>query len=209
MKRGSNLVAIRSLRRSSALITNGHFVYTSGKHGSTYVNKDAIYPHTKEISKLCKLIAKYFAKNSVDIVLAPAVGGIVLSQWTAHHLNKITEKEVLAIYADKKNDGSGFVIKRGYDKLLEGKNVLVVEDIINTGGSARSTIEAARAVGGHVVGLAAICNRMGVTASALGNVPILYSLVNMDLGLWLEKDCPLCKAGVPINTEVGKGGRSS
>ena len=85
------------------------------------------------------------------------------------------------------------------------KRVLVVEDILTTGGSARKVVEAVRAIGGNVVGVGVLCNRGGVTAQDLANVPKLEVLVNISLDAWNEADCPLCKQGVPVNPDVGKG----
>ena len=98
----------------------------------------------------------------------------------------------------------GFLLRRGYDKLVVGKNVLVLEDILTTGGSVKKAVETAKAAGGKVVGVAALCNRGGVTAEFLG-VPELHSFLEVSLESWEEKDCPLCAAKIPIHTEVGKG----
>ncbi|MEK7202791.1 MAG: phosphoribosyltransferase family protein [Patescibacteria group bacterium] len=183
----------------------GHFIYTSGKHGSTYINKDALYPHTKETSDLCRAIAKHFADNEVEAVVAPEKGGIILSQWVAFYLSEITGREVLAFYAEKTDDGD-FVIKRGGAQLkLPGKNVLVVEDILTTGGSAKKVIEAVRALGGNVVGLGAVCNRGGVTLKDVANPQELFALLNVNFDTWEEAECPLCVQNIPINTDVGKG----
>jgi orotate phosphoribosyltransferase len=97
------------------------------------------------------------------------------------------------------------VIKRGYDHLCKFKRVLVVEDILTTGGSVKKVIETARAIPAEVIGVAALCNRGNLTSQELGNVPDLFVLANITLDAWDEKDCPLCKKGVPINTDVGKG----
>lgn len=78
------------LRSTGAVITDSHIVYTSGKHGTAYVNKDAVYPHTIETSHLCRAIAEQFADNNVEVVIAPAIGGVILSQWVAFHLSTIT-----------------------------------------------------------------------------------------------------------------------
>ncbi|MDD2758579.1 MAG: phosphoribosyltransferase family protein [Patescibacteria group bacterium] len=176
-------------------------VYTSGKHGDAYVNKDAIYPYTADIFFLCYDLAGEFTNLTdngprPEVVIAPAIGGVILSQWTAHHLG------ALALYAEK--DGDLFVIKRGYDKLIKGKKVLVVEDVITTGGSVKKVVEAARACGGEVIGVGALCNRGKITAGDL-DVPQLVSLLEIPLKAYEEADCPLCKAGVPINIDVGKG----
>lgn len=204
-------VVRRILADLRVVLTDDHFAYTSGKHGSAYVNKDALYPHTRETSGLCHLIAAYFANlvrqkrcNDPDAVVAPAVGGVALSQWVAHRLGEFLGHTVLALYAEKENDGT-FVLKRGYDKLVAGKRVLVVEDVLNTGGSARAVVVAVRAAGGAVVGVGALCNRGGVTTQDLHGVPELFALVDVPMDAWDEADCPLCKSGIPINVEVGHG----
>lgn len=188
-----------------AVITNSHIVYTSGKHGTAYVNKDSVYPHTEETSRLCHAIAERFENDNVQVVIAPAIGGVILSQWVAHHLSKMNDREVLGVYAEKSEGGEIFVIKRGYDKLIAGKNVLVVEDVLTTGGSALRVIRSTRALGGDVVGLGVLCNRGGITPKDVDDVPKLTALVNVRLDAWDEATCPLCAKNVPINTDVGKG----
>ncbi len=215
---------LATLERVGAVVTDSHIVYTSGKHGSAYVNKDALYPHVAETSYLCRVIAEHFMHSGAQAVIAPAVGGVILSTWTAFGLSMITGKEVLSTYAEKEvvaflhpdcigipgatkqayAETGKFIIKRGYDKLIAGKKVLVVEDLLTTGGSARKVVEAVRAIGGDVVGLGVLCNRGDVTAEQVG-VLRLDALVNVKLDAWDEEDCPLCKRNVPINTDVGHG----
>lgn len=187
-----------------AVITGSHVVYTSGRHGSTYVNKDALYTHPYDTSSLCETIAQEFAVLEFvpEVVIAPAVGAVILSQWVAYHLAKLTGRPIWAIYADK--EGDSFVIKRGYDKLVPGKRVVMVEDVLTTGGSARKVVDVVRAIGGDVMGVGVLCNRGGVTKEDLG-VPKLFALTNTTMDSWAEADCPLCKEGMPINTDVGKG----
>lgn len=192
-----------ALAKIQAVITDSHLVYTSGKHGSTYFNKDAIYPHTELTSQLCEEIAKHFAGRSIEVVIAPAVGGIILSQWVAYHLTKITGREVLGVYAEK--DGDGFVIKRGYDKLSSGKKVLIVEDILTTGGSVKKVIDTARDIGANIVGLGVLCNRGGIKPQDVSNPPELFALVDVKFDAWDEADCPLCAKKMPVNTDVGHG----
>lgn len=196
---------LQVLDKVGAVIVDSHIVYTSDKHGTAYVNKDAIYPHTAETSRLCRSIAERFAYDNVQVVIAPAIGGVILSQWTAHYLSEMNDHEVFGVYAEKSEGGDAFVIKRGYDKLIAGKNVLVVEDVLTTGGSAKKVVEATRAGGGNVIGLGVLCNRGGITPQDVANIPKLIALVNVKLDAWDESDCPLCKQGVPINTDVGKG----
>lgn len=196
---------LKILNTVEAVITDSHIVYTSGKHGTAYVNKDAVYPHTEETSRLCEAIAQKFANDRVEVVIAPAIGGVILSQWIAHHLSKMTGCKVFGVYAEKAENGDSFLIKRGYDKIVARKNVLVIEDILTTGGSAKKVVEAVRAIGGNVVGLGALCNRGGVTPSDLANPPKFFALVNLKFEAWDEDKCPLCTKNMPINTNVGKG----
>ena len=179
------------------MIGGSHVVYTSGKHGSAYVNKDAVYPSTVRVAELCRFLADAAAPYRPEIVCGPAMGGIILAQWTGHHLG------LPAVYAEKTADG-GMALRRGYDELVAGKRVLVVEDILNTGGSIRETIAAVRTAGGDVVVAAALVNRGAVTAAQVG-APALVALLDVALDAWDASACPLCRDGVPVNTEVGKG----
>lgn len=181
----------------------GHFVGVSGLHLDTYVNKNAMYPYTREMSKLCEAIARLFLGKHIEAVVGPATGGIILSQWVAYHLSELEGREVYGTYADK--DGDGFVIKRGYNELIKGKNILVVEDLVTTGGSLRKVIEAARAEGATVAGAVAICNRGQVTADMIGNPPEFVSMLSVELDQWPEGQCDLCLRNIPVNTDVGHG----
>lgn len=194
---------LQVLGRVRAVIKDSHIVYASGKHGAAYVNKDAVYPHTKETSALCRAIAEHFAGDEAEVVIGPTVGGVVLSQWTAHHLSQITGREVFSVYAEK--EGDSFIIRRGYERIVSARKVLVVEDVLTTGGSAKKVIEATRAVGGNVVGLGVLCNRGGIMPHDVADPPKLFALVRINLDAWDERDCPFCAQNVPINIEVGKG----
>ncbi len=140
----SDSQALSIFEQCGAIIRNSHLVYTSGKHGSAYVNKDAVYPHTERVAELCRLMADAARPFRPEVVCGPAMGGIILSQWTAHHLG------VLGVYAEKA-PGGGLELRRGYDRVVAGRRVLVVEDILNTGGSLREAVAAVRAAGGQVV----------------------------------------------------------
>jgi orotate phosphoribosyltransferase len=194
------------LEQLGAIVTNDHIVYTSGRHGSSYVNKDALYPHTTAASLVGAAIARRFADANIETVAGPTIGGVIMAQWTAYHLSQLYGHEVLAVYAEEEHDETGKrrVFRRGYDTHINGKRVLVVEDVITTGGSVRLVVDAVNANGGHVVGIGALCNRGGVTASDLG-VSQLIALTELPLESYPAETCPLCAAGVPINTRLGKG----
>lgn len=191
------------LKKTGAIITDSHIVYTSGRHGKAYVNKDALYVHAGETSKLCSEMAALYQDEDIDVVAGPAIGGVILSQWIAYHLSNKKGKEVLSVFAEE-DESKARIFKRGYDKLIKGKRVLVVEDVLTTGGSVKRLVQAVHALGGRVVGCVAICNRGGASESDIGGAP-LKALINLEFESWDEADCPLCRENVPVNTDVGKG----
>lgn len=199
-----NTDIIDILKSTNAIITDDHFVYTSGKHGSVYINKDAIYPHTELSSQVGKLFA-YRAKDlNIDVVIAPALGGIVLSQWTAYHLSKINNKDILGIYTEKDSNGDQ-LLKRGYDKLIAGKNVLVIEDLTNTGGSVAKVVNAVKNAGANVVSVGVMVNRKPKEVNEkMFGLPF-FSLGVLEADAYDENDCPLCQQNVPVNSSVGHG----
>ena len=194
---------VKKILEKTNAVLNGHFVYVSAKHGEKYINKDAIYPHTKEIQELCSMWAKDFANSGVEVVVGPAMGGVILSHATASELTKILKRDIPGVYAEKTGDG-GFDFTRGYGEFVKGKNVLVVEDVLTTGGSVRKVIDLTKRAGGKIVGLGVIANRGGIKAKDIG-VKKIDALININFIAMDPKDCTLCKNGVPINTNVGKG----
>ncbi len=195
---------LQILKEVGAIITDSHIVGTSGRHMSVYINKDALYPHTEFASEVGEMFAKTYKDDTIEAVVSPALGGIVLSQWTAYHLSKLTGKEVLGLYTEK-DENKNQIFKRGYDKLIQGKRVLVVEDITNTGGSVIKVIESVKKAGGTIVAVGVMVNRdpKSITSEFVG-APF-SSLAVVQAEAWDEKDCQLCKQNIPINTTVGHG----
>lgn len=198
----TNIIDI--MKQVGAIITDSHLVYTSGKHGSVYINKDAVYPHTAETSKIGQMFAEKFKNEDIDVVVGPALGGIILSQWAAYHLSQLKGKEILGVYTEKSPDKDQ-IFTRGYDALVKGKNVLVIEDLTTTGGSVKKVVDSVRNVGGNVVAACTMINRdpQNVTSETIGAQ--FSSLGVFPAEAFDEVDCPLCKNGVPINTTVGHG----
>lgn len=192
------------LKKVGAVITDSHFVYTSGKHGSVYVNKDAVYPHTAETSRIGELFAEKFKDTDIDVVAAPALGGIILSQWVAFHLSKLKGKEILGVYTEKTADKQ-MIFTRGYDKLVKGKKVLVIEDLTTTGESVRKVVDTVKATGGNVVAVCVMVNRdpEKVTSEVVGGP--FSALGVIKASAFDEIVCPFCKENVPININVGHG----
>lgn len=193
------------LKETGAIITNDHFVYTSGKHGSVYINKDALYPHTEKASQVGLLFAEKLKDKDVDVIVGPAFGGIILSQWTAYHLSKIKGKEILGVYTEKDAQNNQIFDRRGYDKLIVGKNVGIVEDLTTTGGSVAKVVKAVKAAGGNVVSVGVMIDRSehGMTQDLIG-APF-FTLGALPAEAFDENECPLCKEGKPINSKIGHG----
>lgn len=201
-KPNSNIMPL--LRSVGVIITDDHFVYTSGKHGSVYIFKDALYPHTEKTSQVGKLFAKMHKNKKIDVVVAPALGGIVLSQWTAYHLSKLKKKDILGLYTEK-IETNDQIFKRGYDKLVKGKNVLVIEDVTNTGGSVQRLIKSVKKAGGKIAAVSVMVNRQPEKVdSKMYGVPF-SALEDFPAELYDENECPLCEKKVPVNTQIGHG----
>lgn len=192
------------LKKTNTINDNSHFVYTSGKHARSYINKNALYPHTKYTSRIARIIADKYKYTPVHIVVGPSLGGIILSQWTAHHLSILQQTDILSIYTEKTPDNDQ-ILTRGFDKLVKGKKVLVVEDIVTTGGSVQKVINSITKAGGAVVAVCSIVNKdpRNIDPAFIG-APYTY-LTTYDTEVYDEKDCPLCRQHTPINTTLGHG----
>lgn len=203
-------IAIEAIFRDlGVILTNDHFVYTSGRHGGIYVNKDRLYPHTQQVRAVCAALAEPWRRRGIEVVAGPTIGGVILAQWVAEALSEAGGAPVFAVYAEPRSDADGQVSRyfgRGYDALVRGRQVLIVEDILTTGGSVAQVVAAVRVAAGTPVAIRALCNRGGVSADAVGGVPI-SALMDVALESWAPEDCPLCQRGIPINTQIGKGGK--
>ena len=193
------------LRESGAIIENVHIVHISGLHFPMTINKDAVFPHLDRIERLTRLLARRLADRSIEIVCGPAMGGLVVGEWLAHELG------VMCAFAEHDPDPQPgdirgrFLLRRGYDQLVSGRKVLVVDDMVNTGLSIRQTIEAVRAAGGQVVAAASLVFVGRFDTQDLG-VDDYFYLLHYDVPTgWPPEECPLCRDGVPVDTRYGHG----
>jgi orotate phosphoribosyltransferase len=172
-------------RRAGALL-EGHFRLTSGLHSPGYLQSALVLQHPGEAEALGAMLAHAVRALGAQVVLSPALGGIVIGQEVGRALG------VRAIFAERQ-DGA-LTLRRGFT-LARGEKVLVVEDVVTTGGSTRETIDAARAAGADVVGAAAIIDRSGGQQKL--DVPF-HALVVVSLPTYEPESCPLCLAGQPV-----------
>jgi orotate phosphoribosyltransferase len=192
---------LKELERLGAVIENQHFVYTSGSHGSAYINSDPMFPDVSVVAELADLLIEPYL-GRVDTVVAPATGGIVLTVQAGLAFARQNEK-VASIWADKR-DG-GFVFERaGFLQHVTGKRVLVVEDLLNTGGSVEKTCLLVEQHGGKLVGVSVVCNRGSSTTETL-KVPELTSLTTVNMAVYDAENCPLCAEARPIVDDISHG----
>ena len=172
-------------RRSGALL-EGHFRLTSGLHSPGYLQCALVLQHPQHAEALGRAIGDRVSDLRPTVVLSPALGGIVIGHEVGRALG------VRAIFAERV-DGA-LALRRGFT-LSASDRVLVVEDVMTTGGSTRETIEAAKASGGQVVGTASIVNRGG--AAIRFDVPYV-SLLEIALPTYEPEACPLCGQGLAV-----------
>ncbi|HEY4509340.1 MAG TPA: phosphoribosyltransferase family protein [Candidatus Paceibacterota bacterium] len=195
---------IDMMKRVGAIVTDGHFVGTNGRHMATYINKDRLISHPKYSSQIGRLFANKYKNKKIEVVVAPSVAGIPLSQWTAYHLSKVSKKEVLSIYTEKTSNNNQ-ILKRGYDFLVKKKRVLIVEDVTTTGSSVKKVIASVKMAGGKVVGVIVIINRDPKLVSSKSVGVPFSALEVLRVASYEAKNCPLCKRSIPINTSLGHG----
>ncbi len=195
---------LQILTACNSILRDDHFVYISGDHGSGWIDKDAVFPHTEYLARLGKMLADAVKPLKADVICGPATGGLTVAQWTAHGLG------VLCCFAEhgKPDPKTGlpgkFGLHRGYDRLVADRRVLVVDDIVDTGQSIRQTLTAVKAAGGNVVGAAAFVNRGNVDASGIGVTDFIF-LLEQKIPCWPAAECELCRNGVRVNTRYAHG----
>jgi len=192
------------LKQVNALITHSHIVLVSGRHSNAYINPDKILPHTSINDMLGKMFAKKLKHIDMDVIIGPAYGGVIFSQWAAFHLSKIKKKEISSIFTEKTPERHQ-IFERGFDKLVKNKKVVIVEDVTATGSSVKKVINAVIKAEGKVVAVCVIVNRDAelVNSETLG-IPF-FSLAEYKIESFDATICPLCKKNVPINIDVGHG----
>lgn len=176
--------------RSVGALKEGHFLLASGRHSNRYIEKFDLLRQPGATSAVCTGFADRFRDARVDVVAGPTTGGILLAFEVGRQLG------VGAAYAERKSDGeSGREFRRG-TTFETGQRVLVVDDILTTGGSVRETLTALADQPVEVVGIGVLVDRSG-GKTTFGDIP-LFALTTLDVETWEPADCPLCQQGVPV-----------
>ena len=178
--------ALIDLFRTSGALLDGHFRLTSGLHSPGYLQSALVLQYPRHAEALGGAIAERTRDLTPTVVLSPALGGVIIGHEVGRALG------VRAIFAERQE--GRLTLRRGFS-VTEGDRVLVIEDVVTTGGSTRETIDVAKAAGARVVGAASIVDRSGGRAEF--EVPLL-SLLDVALPTYEPDTCPLCAQGAPV-----------
>jgi orotate phosphoribosyltransferase len=202
-------VAMRTeaIFRASGAFREGHFLLKSGRHGDAYVEKFAVLSDPAATSELCgfwagrmRALSEREDRAAVDLVAGPTTGGVILAFETARQIG------TRSIFAEEVRGGDGSThreFRRGFS-ILPGERVLLVDDILTTGGSLLAMVPAVEALGGDIIECAVLVDRSGgretLTSSTSGRTYPLRSLWQLDLPTFEPgaATCPLCAAGEPL-----------
>ena len=165
----------------------GHFLFTSGRHGNRYIQCAKVLQHPQHTYKFGEIIARYFKDKEIDAVIGPAIGGIVIAYEVARQLG------VRAIFSEREN--GVMTIRRGLE-ITPGEKLLIVEDVITTGGSVKEVMEIVKKNKGIVSGIGAVVDRTGGKVDF--GVPFKPALT-LELNSYPPEECPICKEGdIPL-----------
>jgi len=176
---------LRIFKQTDALL-DGHFQLTSGLHSPQYFQCAKVLQYPGHMEALCGMIAGHFRETQIDVVISPAIGGIVVGQEVGRQLG------VRTIFAERK-DGL-LQLRRGF-AISRNERILVCEDVTTTGGSAQEVIEIAETNEGNVAGVGTIVDRSG------GKIEFknFFAAMAMDVLTYKPEECPLCQKGIPVD----------
>jgi orotate phosphoribosyltransferase len=180
--------SLEDLLAQRGAILRGHFQLASGRHAGVYIEKFRILQWPDITETMCKMIAHHF-RGTPNLLAGPTTGGIILAYETARQLG------LRSIIAERKEDGSpGREFKRGFE-IGPGDRVLVVDDVLTTGGSVRDVIDAVRERGAEVVGVGMLVDRTGGQVDF--GVPF-FACIPLLIESFEPAQCPLCAQGVEL-----------
>lgn len=176
---------VKELFIKTGAILEGHFLLTSGLHSPMYVEKFQVLQHPAYTEQLCKALAEKYADQKIGVVVGPVTGGILL----AHEVGKALGTR--AIFTEREN--GKMTLRRGF-QIAEGERVLIVEDIVTTGGSIKEVLNVVKEHGGVPVGIGMLVDRSGGKAN-FDEVPYL-ALLHLNVTTYEPEHCPFCKQGL-------------
>ncbi|MBQ3115363.1 MAG: orotate phosphoribosyltransferase [Clostridia bacterium] len=178
---------VLEILQEAGVLLEGHFLLTSGRHSNKYMQCAKIFQNAKYSEELCGELAKLYKDSGVEVVIGPAIGAILISYEVARQLGTPN------IFAERDADGK-MTLRRSFE-VKPGQKVLVVEDVVTTGGSVREVIELVKENGGEVVGVGSIVDR---TAGKVDFGVPYKAVLPVEIESYEADSCPLCKAGEPV-----------
>lgn len=179
----TNNIVIDELKNSEALL-EGHFLLSSGRHSDRYCQCAKLLQYPDRAEKVIAEITKQVKNLNIDMVVGPAMGGIIVAYELGRQLG------VPAIFTERVDNI--MCLRRGFE-VKNGMRLLISEDVVTTGKSSLETIEVLKAYGAEIVGVACIADRSN------GSFPYpVFSATKLDIQSWEADECPLCKQGLPF-----------
>jgi orotate phosphoribosyltransferase len=193
---------ILTIFKKSGALLEGHFQLTSGLHSPQYFQCAKVLQYPEYATVICETIAQRYRDAKIDIVIAPALGGIIVAQEVGRILNAIdtARSAQLKILFTERKDNT-MQLRRGFE-INPGERVLACEDVITTGGSVSEVIRIVRERGGEVIGVGAIVDRSGGKVN-FNNT--LFAAMAMDVVTYQPASCPLCAKGIPVDKPGSRG----
>jgi orotate phosphoribosyltransferase len=185
-----------AILKEAGAFSEGHFLLTSGLHSPVYWEKFRILEQPHNTERMCRMIVDHFRGCDCQLVVGPTTGGIIVAYEVARQLG------VRSIFAER--EGTGRVFRRGF-RVIPGERVLVVDDVLTTGGSVRDVLAEVKRLGGQPVGLGVLIDR------SQGNLEFdvpLFSCLRTRVPTYKPEECPLCREGKPL-TKPGSGENQS
>ncbi len=179
--------------RDTDAFLEGHFQLTSGLHSPNYFQCAKVLQYPRYLHLFAGEIVKHFEYSEIELVIAPAMGGIVVATEVGRMLDCRT------VFAERKD--SVLQLRRGF-MIAPGERVLVCEDVVTTGGSVFETIDIVQKAEGKVIGVGYIVDRSGGKVKFSSKS---YSILTMDVITYQPADCPLCAKGMPIMKPGSRG----
>jgi orotate phosphoribosyltransferase len=181
----SNWTLEAAIERTGVL-KKGHFLLSSGRHSDQYMQMAQLLQYPAEAKEAGIAVAKLFADQQIDLVVGPALGGVIIAHEVASSLG------VRCIFAERKE--GEMQIRRGFE-VEAGQRVLVIEDVVTTGGSVKEVIALLEERGAKVIGVGSLVDR--TKGENPFEVPY-KALKAVQIESYLAEDCPFCKDGVPV-----------
>lgn len=175
---------VLEILKEAGVLLEGHFLLTSGRHSNKYLQCAKIFRNTKYSEELCAALADKFSGEHIETVIGPAMGAVQMAYEVSRPLGCEN------FFTERGEDGK-MLLRRGFS-IREGQRILVVEDVVTTGGSVKEVIELVKAAGGTVVGVGSIVDRTGGKIDFGVPYRAVYSA---EVTSWEPSECPLCKEG--------------